>query len=82
MSYFEFLSFSALEDADSLEGLGQDCVERDIDQGAYPMYQDPQLMGPGWLNYHRLLRQVKETFDPYGLSNPPRPLHLLSEEEQ
>jgi hypothetical protein len=82
MSYFEFLSFSALEDVDSLEGLGQDCVERDIDQGAYPMYQDPQLMGPGWLNHHRLLRQVKETFDPYGLSNPPRPLHLLSEEER
>jgi hypothetical protein len=37
-------------------------------------------MGPGWLNYHRLLRQVKEAFDPHGLSNPPRPLHLLSEE--
>ena len=73
-------SLAGLEAVGTLEALGKACVERDVKEGGYPMYQDPEVLGPLWLNYHRLLRRVKKTFDPQGLSNPPRPLKLLSVE--
>jgi len=78
MSYLEFLAFAGLDAIDRLAEFGEKCVERDIKEGAYPTYQDPEILGPSWGNYHRIVAAVKKTFDPNNVSNPPRPLKLFS----
>jgi len=78
-SYLEFLAFAGLEDVEQLAALSQDCVQRDIDIGAYPVYQDPTVFGPKWQDYHHIIAEVKKTFDPNGVSNPPRPMKLMLE---
>lgn len=76
-SYLEFLAFTGLEGVGELVALAQDCMQRDIDVGAYPVYQDPTVFGPAWQDYHHILAEVKKTFDPNGVSNPPRPMQLF-----
>lgn len=78
-SYLEFLAFAGLDDVEELAALSQDCVQRDIDVGAYPVYQDPTVFGPVWQEYHHIMAEVKKTFDPNEVSNPPRPLRLILE---
>ncbi len=73
MSYYEFLSYGDVEDKESLAKLELDCLRSDLEIGAFPMYQDPSILGPTWLNYHETLRGLKELFDPNNLSNPPYP---------
>jgi len=76
MSYFEFLTFGNIENAEKLEELNTECVEQDLRMGGYTSFQDPSILGPAWYNYHMLLKAIKETFDPHGLSNPPKPLSM------
>lgn len=76
MSYCEFLTFGDIEDVETLASLARECVDLDIRMGGLPYYQDPSLLGPGWYNYHILYKEIKEIFDPSGVSNPPKPLSL------
>jgi hypothetical protein len=76
MSYFEFLTFGNVEDAETLGKLAEECVDLDIRMGGYTYYQDPSILGPKWFNYHLLYKKIKEAFDPAGVSNPPKPLRL------
>jgi hypothetical protein len=43
---------------------------------SYPYYQDPSILGAKWYNYHLLFKEIKEAFDPSGISNSPKPLSL------
>jgi FAD/FMN-containing dehydrogenase len=76
MCYYEFLSYGDVEDKESLAKLELDCMRSDIEGGAFPMYQDPSVLGPAWLNYHEILKRLKELFDPNNVSNPPHPERL------
>ena len=77
MCYYEFLSYGDVDDKESLAKLELDCLKSDIEIGGFPMYQDPSILGPAWLNYHETLRGLKELFDPNNVSNPPHPERLL-----
>jgi hypothetical protein len=76
MSYFEYLTFANIEDAEKLGELGMASVEQDLRMGGYTYYQDPNILGPKWYNYHLLFKKIKEAFDPNGISNPPKPMSL------
>jgi hypothetical protein len=76
MCYYEFLSYGDIEDKESLAKLELEILKSDIELGGWPMFQDPTLLGPAWLNYHENLRSLKKLFDPNNLSNPPLPEKL------
>lgn len=76
MGYYEFLCFADVEDRDTLSKMDVESTRRDIELGAYPTYQDPSILGPAWFNYHEIVRDIKQLFDPNGVANPPRPLSL------
>jgi hypothetical protein len=73
MGYLEFLAYTDPENADILTKWGLERLENDIKVGAYPTYTDPNILGSAWHNYHILLNGIKQLFDPYNISNPPRP---------
>ena len=76
MCYYEFLCYGDIEDKESLAKLELEIMQSDIELGGWPMFQDPNLLGPAWLNYHKHLRSLKEILDPHNLSNPPLPERL------
>jgi len=51
--------------------------ENDLRIGGYAISEDTRMFGKAWHNYDQKMRELKKTFDPNNLSNPPRPLERL-----
>ncbi len=75
MGHVEYLAYADLDDAMELYRFGGECMQRDVKLGAYPGYQDVNVLGPAWFNFDRIMRAIKATFDPNNVSNPPKPLN-------
>jgi len=76
IGYYERLTFSNLEGEQELTELARKCTQRDIEMGCPTSWQDPNVLGPHWLNYDEMLRDVLKVYDPNRISNPPRPFDI------
>jgi hypothetical protein len=73
----ENLSFGDIPDVPFLGKWLETCMRHEMETGAYPWAEDPNMFGPNIYDYHLKLGALKKMFDPNNLSNPPKPLSAL-----